>query len=263
MMKIIIAVCGATFLLFIAVFQSRADIIAGPITNPANGHDYYLLTPNSWSASEAEAENLGGTLAIIKNAAEQEWVFSNFGFYGGMRRSLWIGLHRKVSGGAFYWMNESPIDYAHWCPGEPNNAGGDENCVNMRGGPETPGTWNDYADVNQLNAVVEISDKVFISESQRALVGDWYLSGRADHPCHIVGTKDALFAVNDGNRASQIVFSKKGVLFFTSWQIHGEIVEDKMLLSNGTWWSRKPMDYENAPNKDDAVKSTETKNSRR
>ena len=47
-------------LLFFA-FQSRADIIVGPITNPANGHDYYLLTPNNWTASEAEAEALGGT----------------------------------------------------------------------------------------------------------------------------------------------------------------------------------------------------------
>ena len=52
-----------------------AAIIVGPITNPANGHDYYLLTPNTWSASEAEAENLGGTLAIIRDKNEQDWVF--------------------------------------------------------------------------------------------------------------------------------------------------------------------------------------------
>jgi len=49
-MKTIIASCSAALLLLAAI-QSRAGIIAGPITNPANGHEYYLLTPNTWTAS--------------------------------------------------------------------------------------------------------------------------------------------------------------------------------------------------------------------
>src|ERR1017187_5437640 len=87
-MKTTIALCGAALVSFAAIFHIRADIIAGPITNPANGHDYYLLTPNTWTASEAEAENLGGTLVVINNAAEEEWVFSKFGAYGGTNRNL-------------------------------------------------------------------------------------------------------------------------------------------------------------------------------
>jgi hypothetical protein len=70
-MKTTFAVCSTVVLLFAAI-QSHAGIIAGPITNPANGQDYYLLTPDTWSASEAEAENLGGTLTIIRNADEQK-----------------------------------------------------------------------------------------------------------------------------------------------------------------------------------------------
>ena len=72
----------AVLLLTALTPRAGADILAGPITNPNNGHDYYLLTPNTWSASEAEAETLGGTLAVIQNDAEQEWVFSKFGSYG-------------------------------------------------------------------------------------------------------------------------------------------------------------------------------------
>ena len=76
-MKTIIST--TTALLLSTILHATAEIIAGPITNPANGHDYYLLGANTWTASEAEAENLGGTLAVIRNAAEQEWVFSKFG----------------------------------------------------------------------------------------------------------------------------------------------------------------------------------------
>lgn len=35
---------------------------------------------------------------------------------------------------AFYlhrWLDESPVTYTHWGPGEPNNANGEEQCVQM------------------------------------------------------------------------------------------------------------------------------------
>src|SRR5271156_1098945 len=85
---------SAVILLFTAA-RLPAEIIAGPITNPANGHDYYLLSPNSWTASEAEAESLDGTLAVIKNANEQKWISSTFGAYKGTNHDLWIGLPRN------------------------------------------------------------------------------------------------------------------------------------------------------------------------
>ena len=98
--------CAAAILLLAAI-PATAEIIAGPVTDPANGHDYYLLAANTWTASEAEAENLGGTLAVIPNAAEQEWVFSKFGSNG----DYWIGLHRKVYGGPFFWPAEERVEY--------------------------------------------------------------------------------------------------------------------------------------------------------
>jgi hypothetical protein len=244
-MKTTIAV--STVLLFASI-QSRADIIAGPVTNPANGHDYYLLTPNTWSASEAEAEEMDGTLAIVRNAGEQDWIFSKFGNFGGIERSLWIGLHRTEPGGKFVWMDGSPVDYTHWYAGEPNNAGGNEDCANMRGGPVEPGTWNDYADTNPLNSVVEVQKKASksLTQRERALIGDWYESGRADRPCHIAATGDILFAINESNNASgRAILTRKGFLFVASWQVHGEIVKDRILWSNGTWWSRKPAEYGN------------------
>jgi hypothetical protein len=49
---------------------ARAAVLAGPLTNAANGQAYYLLSDTSWTASEAEARGLGGHLATIKDAAD-------------------------------------------------------------------------------------------------------------------------------------------------------------------------------------------------
>ncbi len=224
--------------------STRADIIAGPVTNPANGHDYYLLSPNSWSGAEAEAEDLGGTLAIVKNAAENEWICSTFGHFAGVQRSLWLGLHRKVHGGPFFGANGEPADYTNWYSGEPNNVNNIEDCCIMRCDEPLPGTWNDLDEPSRQNAVVEVAEKIPVTDKQRSLAGDWYMSGRVDKLCHIASANDEFFAINEWNNATRILINKKGFLFFPAWSAHGEVVQDKILFSNGTWWSRKPSEYQ-------------------
>jgi hypothetical protein len=49
---------------------ARAAVLAGPLTNAANGHSYYLLSDTSRTASEAEARGLGGHLVTINDAAD-------------------------------------------------------------------------------------------------------------------------------------------------------------------------------------------------
>ena len=245
-MKMTITNYCAAAILLLAAFPATAEIIAGPITNPANGHDYYLLSANTWTASEAEAENLGGTLAVVRNAAEQEWVFSKFGNFAGTEHSLWIGLHRIKPGGQFVWVDDSPLDYTHWYSGEPNNAGGNEDCVNMRGGPLDPGTWNDYADANQLNSVVEVpgkSNPESLSQPERALVGTWYARGKADRPCRIAATENILYAINENLVTSRATYTTAGNILLSNWRVYGEISGDKIFWSDGYWWSRTPAKY--------------------
>ncbi len=74
------AILPLTIVLF-AVF-GHAGILSGPVLNPANGHIYYLLSQNTWSNAEAEAVSLGGHLATIRNAAENQWVYSTFADFG-------------------------------------------------------------------------------------------------------------------------------------------------------------------------------------
>jgi uncharacterized protein (TIGR03382 family) len=125
---------------------AQAGILAGPITNPANGNQYILLTQNTWAASQAEALALGGNLVTINDQAEQDWVFDVFSRAGGSGRGLWIGLSRPSAGSAFQWASGDPLSYTHWAPGEPNFA--EERFVYMLptlGGTPLAGYWNnDY-----------------------------------------------------------------------------------------------------------------------
>uniref|UniRef100_A0A8C6CTH8 C-type lectin domain-containing protein n=1 Tax=Moschus moschiferus TaxID=68415 RepID=A0A8C6CTH8_MOSMO len=54
-------------------------------------------------------------------------------------RGSWIGLRDLDIEGEFIWMDNQPLDYSNWQPGEPNDAGQGENCVMMLGS----GKWND------------------------------------------------------------------------------------------------------------------------
>ncbi len=107
-----------------AMPQTRT--LSGPIVNPANGHKYYLLNANTWTASEAEAVALGGHLATVNDAAENAWITTTFSapyYY------LWIGLNDAAVEGQFVWSSGQPRTYLDWYPGEPNSYASDEDYV--------------------------------------------------------------------------------------------------------------------------------------
>jgi len=117
----------ALLITFVCITTSaRAGIEAGPFTNAANGHVYYLLTSDTWMNSEAEAVALGGHLVTINDAAENQWVVDTFARYGGVVRPLWIGLTDRDSEGNFHWVSGEPFTFSNWnlASGEPNNSGG-------------------------------------------------------------------------------------------------------------------------------------------
>ncbi len=147
---------------------NQAAVIFGPVTNPDNGHNYYLLSSSSWPTSEAEAIGLGGHLATINDAIEQSWAFSTFGTFAGVDRSLWIGLSDSVIEGTFSWADGAPVTYTNWLPGDPD--GGPEEpsedfvLMNRPGFPGiNGGTWRDVDPdnnslplFNPVNGVVEV-----------------------------------------------------------------------------------------------------------
>jgi hypothetical protein len=128
----------------------QPSILCGPITNPANGHLYYLLNANTWTASEAEAIALGGHLATINDAAENQWIFRTFSSFSGTDRLLWIGFNDVAQSGTYIWSSGEPVTYTNWDGGQPSDIG-IEHYVYMLSTnvppdmfPRRAGAWNNY-----------------------------------------------------------------------------------------------------------------------
>jgi hypothetical protein len=102
------------------VGQGSATILIGPVTNPANGHKYALLSTQSWTASQAEAIALGCNLVTINDAAENTWVYEAF---DGDIRNLWIGYTDQDVEGTWTWADGSSSLFTNWHPIEPDNFG--------------------------------------------------------------------------------------------------------------------------------------------
>ncbi|XP_023136670.3 macrophage mannose receptor 1 [Amphiprion ocellaris] len=78
-------------------------------------------------------------LVTIHNKDEQAYVNSMVGT--GKVSSAWIGMFMfGIANGQYMWVDGSPITFTQWNPGEPNNANGEEQCVQMN---RRHGGWND------------------------------------------------------------------------------------------------------------------------
>ncbi|HEX2838597.1 MAG TPA: C-type lectin domain-containing protein, partial [Phycisphaerales bacterium] len=73
----------------------------------------------TWSAIRDAGRAMGGDLATIENATENEWVRANLAAPVGNK--LWIGLNDAATEGTFAWSDGSTSSYRNWAPGEPSN----------------------------------------------------------------------------------------------------------------------------------------------
>jgi len=124
--------------------RSAPTVLAGPVTNAATGHYYYLLTSNDWTNSEAKAVNLGGHLVTINDEAEHKWVSATFGVSNDTARALWIGLNARSRTNTFEWSSGEAVTYTNWRPNAPGRKPAGKDCVLImpRGFPNA-GRWAD------------------------------------------------------------------------------------------------------------------------
>nr|XP_015217385.1 PREDICTED: macrophage mannose receptor 1-like [Lepisosteus oculatus] len=81
----------------------------------------------------------GALLVSIADKEEQSYLTSVVGT--GKADSAWIGLKvLGIAGEEYMWVDFSPVTFVNWAKDEPNNANGEEQCVQMK---RHPGTWND------------------------------------------------------------------------------------------------------------------------
>lgn len=143
-----------------------------------NGHTYQLVqTALSWTDASAQAQSLGGHLAIITTTAENALIFNNATLSlaaaptasdGGGARYLWLGASDRAVEGTWTWVNGSSMSgYTNWGSGamgaEPDDYQGAQDALGLglnawpapSGGIGVAGEWNDINESNLLYFVVE------------------------------------------------------------------------------------------------------------
>ena len=110
---------------------------AGWVSSGQNCYKF-VTSGKKWDAARADCIKMSSDLVSITSAQEQAFVASQAAKFGNTR--FWIGLNDKRVEGKFEWSDSSSVIYKNWYRGEPNNAGGVEDCAEING--RRP-QWND------------------------------------------------------------------------------------------------------------------------
>lgn len=105
------------------------------------GHTYmFCNTSKDWQSAKSFCESYSYYLVKIDNAQENKFLFDTAGKIS--QEKWWTGGNDIVKEGQWVWVDGSPMSYTSWHSGEPNDAGGNEDCMQLfRYGLDY--TWND------------------------------------------------------------------------------------------------------------------------
>jgi gliding motility-associated-like protein len=116
----------------------------------------YFINPQFMTGPQAQAyaQTFGANLISVQSAAENADLVQALSNQGYASNVIWIGYSDAVTEGSYVWYDGAPLSYSNWAPGEPNDAGGVEDCTQIY--PD--GSWNDLNCVgyNSLS-VIEVN----------------------------------------------------------------------------------------------------------
>ncbi|MBP7937721.1 MAG: choice-of-anchor C family protein [Phycisphaerae bacterium] len=127
---------------------------------PVNGHHYRAVSvPEgvTWDQANDAATAAGGYLATIGSVAENTFVFEltdapQFWWddpVNNRSAGPWLGGYQQVGAsepaGGWKWVTGQPLVYTNWCPSNPDDQLGGQNCLHffLGGGLGRSGQWND------------------------------------------------------------------------------------------------------------------------
>ncbi|XP_006163812.1 pulmonary surfactant-associated protein D [Tupaia chinensis] len=102
----------------------------------------------SFQDAQKECTQAGGQLASPRSAAENAAVQQ---LAIAQNKAAFLSMTDAHTEGKFVYPTGEPLVYSNWAPGEPNNNGGAENCVEIF----TNGKWNDKACREQRLVICE------------------------------------------------------------------------------------------------------------
>src|SRR5829696_828056 len=90
---------------------------------------------------------------IITSQKENDFIYNNgVNLSYVVEDGVYIGLNDEAIEGTFVWSNGEQVTYTNWYGGEPNNAFGIEDHVEML---PWDGTWNDMTNYTPLIFILE------------------------------------------------------------------------------------------------------------
>ncbi|XP_078666728.1 uncharacterized protein LOC144908760 isoform X1 [Branchiostoma floridae x Branchiostoma belcheri] len=99
--------------------------------------------PVNYTTAESECSGLGATLASINNE-NQHMFLSEYLNVVNPGENHWIGLEDRATENQFMYSDSTPLGkFMKWAPGEPNDQGKDEDCVEMFPNGGGYFRWND------------------------------------------------------------------------------------------------------------------------
>ena len=97
---------------------------------------YFSDSGISWADARFACASRGYDLATVTSSEESTLIYNNTSTSG---TSCWIGLNDIDTEGTFTWADGSNSTYRRWYSGQPNNYGGNQDCVETYSGEY----WND------------------------------------------------------------------------------------------------------------------------
>ncbi|KAK7161074.1 hypothetical protein R3I94_003910 [Phoxinus phoxinus] len=110
------------------------------LSTKENDRVFISSEEKSWSDCRQFCRDRGSDLVIINTEEQQRLVTSlvkNVWF------GAWIGLSDSETEGIMTWVDNSALNQGFWDRGEPNNFGGDEDCIELDPGRDPVNNWND------------------------------------------------------------------------------------------------------------------------
>ena len=161
-MSTMISICFILFLMISMLTKSY-----GQVTCPSGwiqyGESCYLILPafnpvngdilGNWDQCNAYCPTSypGATMLCVNNAAENEWIRSQYESYGNYN---WIGYTDMLPYGGgkgtkqYGWVTGCSSTYANWAAGEPNNQNNNQDYAALN--PYNGGQWSDLSPQYQL-----------------------------------------------------------------------------------------------------------------
>src|SRR4051812_25615249 len=120
----------------------------------------------NWSGAQTLAHDLGGELASIESAAENNLLVRM-----DHNNDLWIGGLQSDNlaepAGHWTWADGEPFAFTNWSGGVPDNSGGNEDFAEMY----YYGPWNDLPGSANLSAVaIEFSTNNFVGSGYNDMI---------------------------------------------------------------------------------------------